>query len=261
MAEKYQVGIIGTWHFNKSGKRDALELVSGSIGLPAVSVNRIAIIREPDQAEARLISNSKRGPTADWTLQFDSVTGQWVKLGDTRQYKLSAERRQIVDFLAERTDPASVREIADALELRYNNVVQLLRSMRQDGQIESPRRGEYILTIMIHDRNLRDSVSDTPDHDDHEIMKGGASGCLPEPNGLALHDRPNHESIMNGPADHETPFLHHVQRITEIMKRPIGKHARGPVGATEYVLTRTPPEMQHDLLNWIEENKRDISSR
>lgn len=56
---------------------------------------------------------------------------------------LSSERESILDYLTGQDQPMSVKDIALAIDMPYNNVVQLLRRMKQSGQVHSPRRGLY----------------------------------------------------------------------------------------------------------------------
>jgi hypothetical protein len=160
LADRYHVAIIGSWHFNKAGKTDVLEMVNGSIGLPAVSINRIGLVREPDAVEARLKAHCKRGAEADWMLSFDVVTCQWALLGDTRDVKASNERKQVLTFLEEQGQ-ATFKQLLEVTEMPYNNLIQLIQSMRKDEQIKRVAKGEYAL-IAQHDRDSTNMI-DTPE--------------------------------------------------------------------------------------------------
>jgi DNA-binding transcriptional ArsR family regulator len=177
LAETYSVAIIGSVHFNKSGRVDVLELVNGTMGLPAVSINRIGLVREPEHAQARMLSKSKRGPEADWMLEFDTVTCGWRKLGDTRLVQASEERRAILEFLANHDAPATIKEIAEALDKGYHTVAQLLKRMAEEAQVVKPDRGRY----QLPDKGQIDSREanfdpTTPDFDPILIRGGSDTG-------------------------------------------------------------------------------------
>ena len=215
LADAYKIAIIGSWHFNKAGYADVLEMVNGSMGLPAVSVNRIGLVRDPDETEARLKSNSKRGAEADWTLNFDMVTCQWVKVGDTQKYRLNKERQAVVDVLAESDVPMSVAEIAKALEMPYNSVVQLLKRMRDAALLESPSRGKYRLI-----EGVGDDAGESYDHFNHHDSLGQGGCHEMQPTGTpdsAIHDFMTPDSALPGhgktpnrshEGDHEGDMAH-----------------------------------------------------
>jgi hypothetical protein len=159
LAERYGCAIIGSWHFSKGGgqRSSVLEMTSGTMGLPAVSVNRIGLVREPDSTDARLKSYSKRGREADWALSFDSQTGQWVYQGETQEHRTSAQRQAILDALEE-AGTLPIRDLSEITGIGYNNLVQLLKTLRKTGEVETVSRGVYQLRRQeglggVHDRS------------------------------------------------------------------------------------------------------------
>jgi RecA-family ATPase len=150
LAEEYDCAIIGAWHFNKASKANVMEMTSGTMGLPAVSVNRIGLLREQDGGQARLKSHSKRGKDADWALSFDTTTGQWAYLGEYAENQVS-EQRQIVISALQENGELSFKDMLSITGMAYNNLLALLHRLRKQGVIESPKRGLYRLTSE-HDR-------------------------------------------------------------------------------------------------------------
>lgn len=199
LADRYRVAIVGAYHFNQGGKRDVLEMVNGSAGLPSVAVNRIGIVRERGQGQGQLVSVAKRGTgDVDWTLQFDTDTCQWVKLGDTATVKMGETRQIILEHL-EQTGTATLKELLEMTGASYNTLVQNLKRMRDDGVISSPKKGIYELTLcydtshmteksavmtgnavlkpqtIVHDsHDTHDTRHDTPEccHDCHDCHDG-----------------------------------------------------------------------------------------
>jgi predicted transcriptional regulator len=194
LADAYKIAIIGSWHFNKSGRVDIMEMTSGSMGLPAVSINRIGIVREQDQAQARLKAHSKRGAEADWMLNFDATTCQWTRLGDTEKVKMSETRRTILEHLEE-NGTSSIKDILEMTGIPYNTLVQNLKRMKDDGVITSPGKGCYTIPEQTHEKNGKvDIFHDSHDstvmnycHEKHGLTKGKNR----------LHDsHDSHDSIL-----------------------------------------------------------------
>jgi hypothetical protein len=142
LAEKYECAIIGAWHFNKANRANVLEMTSGTMGLPAVSVNRIGLVREQDSSEARIKSHSKRGKEADWALHFDLTTGQWCYQGGTKEHQMSEQRKTVLSVLEE-SGAMPFKSLLDVTGMEYNNLLQLLRQMKKDNMIQSPGKGLY----------------------------------------------------------------------------------------------------------------------
>lgn len=141
-AQRHGIALLGSWHYNKAGSPDPMELLSGSMGLPAIAINRIGIVRERGEAEATLHSFSKRGREIEWRLRFDAETCQWLRLGDAQIVKLSEEREAILSLLEE-NGAARPRDVARLLDQPYPNVIQLLRRMLKDGQVVKDEAGRY----------------------------------------------------------------------------------------------------------------------
>jgi hypothetical protein len=144
LAEKYECAILGTWHFNKGARTNVLEMTSGTMGLPAVSVNRIGLVREADSSEARIKSHSKRGKEADWALNFDMSTGQWCYMGEMKEHQMS-EQRKVVLAALEETGSSTTKDLLAITGMEYNNLLQLVQSLKRQNVIRSVSKGVYEL--------------------------------------------------------------------------------------------------------------------
>jgi RecA-family ATPase len=144
LAEEYECAIIGTWHFNKGRRESVLEMTSGTMGLPAVSVNRIGLVRDADSPKGRMKSYSKRGKEADWALSFDMSTGQWCYLGEVKEHQQSEQREVILSALEE-CGVTPFKELLDLTGMEYNNLLQLVQTLKKQGMIESAGKGLYQL--------------------------------------------------------------------------------------------------------------------
>ena len=135
LADRYRIPIIGSWHYNKQGSIDPMEMVSGSMGLPAVGINRLGIVRDRDSDEALFCSFAKRGREVRWQVRYDPQTCQWIKVGDAKEVQLSEQKRMLLDALEEGGKPMRLADLARAAEMKYNNCIQLTKRMVSDGLI------------------------------------------------------------------------------------------------------------------------------
>ena len=140
-AQRHGIALLGSWHYNKAGSPDPMELLSGSMGLPAIAINRIGIVRERGEDEAMLHSFSKRGREIAWPLRFDVDTCQWLR-DDQKESKLSEERLAILELILKQK-ALRPRDLAQLLNKPYQNTIQLLRRMVKDGQLVKDEAGHY----------------------------------------------------------------------------------------------------------------------
>jgi hypothetical protein len=129
LADRHGIPIIGSWHYNKQGSVDPMEMLSGSMGLPAVSINRLGIVRDRDSDEGLFCSFAKRGREVRWQVRYDPITCQWVKLGDAKDHQMSVQKRAILDALDEAGRPMRLADLARAADMKYQNTIQLVKRM------------------------------------------------------------------------------------------------------------------------------------
>jgi hypothetical protein len=209
LANRHNIAIIGSWHFNKAGAIDPMEMISGSMGLPAVSVNRLGIVRERSENDATLYSFSKRGRQQDLALEYDPVTCQWIYKGSATDYQASAARREILDALEDEDDGLTPAQLSRLLNKHYPSTKSLLKRMADDGQVYTIGKGKYKVrprggaepmvsnpveimqimepsTAMIRESDSRaasEGQKTTTDHGDH-----GDHGVLSQQHLLTPHD-------------------------------------------------------------------------
>jgi hypothetical protein len=142
LAEEYGCAIIGAWHFAKGSRNSVMEQTSGTMGLPAVSVNRIGLVREPDSSDARIKSHSKRGKEADWALSFDMTTGQWAYQGETKEHQTKSNRDLILQVVEEQGQ-VSFKEMLEATGIDHNNLLKQIQRMVDEKHLIRVSRGVY----------------------------------------------------------------------------------------------------------------------
>jgi predicted transcriptional regulator len=83
-------------------------------------------------------------------LQWAADVASWVLVGDAEEYRMSEERRRIVELLNRVGEAMGPKAIASAAELNYGSVRVMLSQMVSDGLIASPERGKYIIINSVN---------------------------------------------------------------------------------------------------------------
>jgi hypothetical protein len=125
-------------HHNRKGKSeaDALEQISGSLGLVGAVDGALVIdgVRSDKQYKLSLIGRDI--PNDDELAISRKSNGEWEVLGVAQQVFISAERKQISEFLAFHPGGLKPREIADHLGKGQSATRKLLMSMVNDRQVK-----------------------------------------------------------------------------------------------------------------------------
>ena len=110
-----------------------MDTISGTLGLSGAADGMMVLARERGQADAVLHITGRDIEDAEHALQWDGPSCQWSLLGDAAQYRMSQERRDILDVLAD--GPKFPKAIADALNKKSGAVRYLLHQMVRAGEI------------------------------------------------------------------------------------------------------------------------------
>jgi len=78
-------------------------------------------------------------------MLFNKNACTWTIQGDLDDVRQSNERRSVIAAMNEIGAPASPKDIADAAQMRANNVNKLLTRMAKEGEIHKHRYGKYAL--------------------------------------------------------------------------------------------------------------------
>ena len=87
-------------------------------------------------------------------------------MGDAEEYRMSEERRSIVDLLRRVGEPLGPKDIAQVLGRNYGAVRVMLSEMVKDGSLASPSRGKYIPTNIANMTNNTNNTNNTNDTND-----------------------------------------------------------------------------------------------
>ncbi len=82
-------------------------------------------------------------------LEWDNETLQWKSVGDAADFKMSEQRRAIIDVIRKNGGQASRKEIADALGKPSTTVGKNLWDMKNAGQVSCNASGNYLESDMF----------------------------------------------------------------------------------------------------------------
>jgi len=141
LALKFNISLILVFHVSKAIPDDPLEMVSGTLGLTGAADGVMILKRERGQATASLFVTGRDVEERDLALRRDEEDLSWALLGDASEYRLTAERAELLKIL-EQQPGMKPAEIADAIGWLARRVRRLLFSMAHDGQVRI-RDGHY----------------------------------------------------------------------------------------------------------------------
>lgn len=137
LADLYGVAFVVVHHTRKATADDPLDMVSGTQGLSGAADSTCILRKQPGKADAAMYIRGRDVPEADHALTFDAVTCTWTMLGDAGEYRLSEERREILDILRAADEPLPPRRIAEALNKKDGAVRKLLYTMVKAGEVDN----------------------------------------------------------------------------------------------------------------------------
>jgi len=147
VAAAHGVAILVVTHLRQMPADDPLEAISGSNGLTGGVDGALVLTRERGRADAFLYVEGRdiENP-AELALKWDANVAAWAIAGGADEYRMSEERRAIVELLEKSGEPMRPKEIAEALGKRESATKMMLRDMVIDRQIDNPQRGQYTLS-------------------------------------------------------------------------------------------------------------------
>lgn len=151
LADKYGMAFLVVHHLKKGQEEDPINLLSGSTGLSGCADGILILSRKRCQADAVLFATGRDYPQEqELALVFDSTTTSWHIAGTAQEYRMSKERREVIETLRDSDRPLSPKEVADILGRPYGAVAKLLHGMAKAGEIKAAGYGKYTLTTNIN---------------------------------------------------------------------------------------------------------------
>jgi hypothetical protein len=136
VADRHGVAVVLIHHTRKASADDPLDTVSGTNGLSGAADAVAVLRREIGRQDASLYLRGRDVPEADHALSFDPQLCSWTLLGDASDYRLSEERRAIVEVLRTAGEPLAPKVIAEALNKNGGAVRYLLSKMASAGEVD-----------------------------------------------------------------------------------------------------------------------------
>lgn len=144
ISDQHNVAILIIHHVRKGTADDPLELISGSFGLSGGVDGAIVLNRDRGAMDAVLHITGRDVDEKELAMVWSAELALWTIAGDADEYRMSKERRQILDLLSGVRDGLSPKEIADALQRNAGSIKKMLREMLDDGQLKQTGYGRYI---------------------------------------------------------------------------------------------------------------------
>ncbi len=145
IADKHGIGILLVHHTRKAQSDDVFEMVLGTTGITGASDTLIVLKKEIGVADVTLHVCGRDVEEAELALKFDPVALGWVLIGDAKEYRVSEERRQILEVLRVAKDPMHLKEIAAALDKKSDNIAHLLSKLAYDDLVNRVGYGKYVI--------------------------------------------------------------------------------------------------------------------
>jgi hypothetical protein len=144
VADEHATAVLVLHHTRKQAAEDPLDEVSGSRGLSGAADNILVLKRDRGRADAYLhVTGRDIEEEAELALTWDANLGSWSLAGAAEEYRLSEERRGVIDALKRAESPMSPKDLSEVLDKSQGAVKMLLGEMVRAGQVSNPSRGKY----------------------------------------------------------------------------------------------------------------------
>ncbi len=136
------VTVLLVHHTRKQESDDALDSVSGTLGIGGAADGALILRRARGESEAELhLIGRDLEDEGQFAVRFDRATCRWQWVGEAWKVRISQERRDILRVLAD--GAATPAEIAKAIGKTSGAVRYLLHQMTSDGQVSKGMDGRY----------------------------------------------------------------------------------------------------------------------
>jgi hypothetical protein len=171
LAAAHGVAILVVHHLRKLEAGDPLDMISGSTGLTGGVDGALVLKRDRGKQDATLMVDGRDiEEPSELALRWDADIASWSLMGDAEEFRMSEERRGIVNLLRRVGEPLGPKDIAQVLGRNYGAVRVMLSEMVKDGLLASPSRGKYIPTNNTNNANMTNNTNNAnSDHADENV--------------------------------------------------------------------------------------------
>ena len=148
LASETGVAIVIVTHVRKLEADDPLDTVSGTLGFTGAADTVLVLNR--DGQGVVLYGRGRDIEEIETAVKFEAERCRWSILGKAADVRLSDERANIRDAIANAPKPIGPSDIAEATRMKPGNVRFLLHKMAENGEVERVGRGRYALPNNAH---------------------------------------------------------------------------------------------------------------
>jgi len=143
LADSHSAAFMVIHHLRKADSEDMLDLISGSTGLTAAADTIAILQRGKGQVDSELYFTGRDVEEIGLALKFHEDTKTFALLGEAEEYRMSQERREVLEFLRETNGPVQLKDIASALGKKETAIHKLLDGLMNNGFVQQPAYGMY----------------------------------------------------------------------------------------------------------------------
>ena len=150
IAAEHNVAILLIHHLREAESDDPLDMIHGTAGLTGGVDGALVLKRERGKADAYLyVEGRDIEKQTELALRFDPHAATWAIIGNADEYRLSEQRKAILDVLEHAEVPLGPSDItkmvnASGTKLDYGVTRVLLGKMVDGGQVKNPAYGQYV---------------------------------------------------------------------------------------------------------------------
>lgn len=136
LALKFQVGILLIHHTRKLTSENVFDEVVGSTGVTASPDTLLMLRKSSDRVQLHITGRDIKESVFE--VSFDNESFKWELLSENFHFAYTAERQLIIDlFESDHIKELKVKDIAESTGKSREATSQILRKMKQSGEIQS----------------------------------------------------------------------------------------------------------------------------
>ncbi len=147
LSHKHNIGILIVHHTKKSESENIIHNLIGSVGYSSKPDTIIILTRRKtgEGDRGKLEISGRDIDAKELQLKFDSKTETWLQDDNAPPETKTDQRQEIVDLLAENSEPMKTSDIALALGREFKSTQNLISRMKKDTDIIMVKYGWYTL--------------------------------------------------------------------------------------------------------------------
>ncbi len=154
LAGKHNVAVLVVHHTRKLAAADPWDEINSSTGLTGGVDGALMLRGDRGEQDATLYVDGRDiEEQGELALKWDPERASWTLLGDAGRYRISEEKRRIIELLEGTDEPMGPKAIHEAAGLPYGSVRVLLPEMVREDLIDSHDRGKYTSINTVNNVN------------------------------------------------------------------------------------------------------------